>query len=129
LFNVVRTQVDVIFSHGTAVLNADDAQVVDLASLCDGKVIFYALSPESEVLHVHRGRGEAVVFVEGAQLVLAKGQAIVARIALNALAADIQALPDVVLAATAAAWALGIPAELIGAGLRTFGLTPTKKTH
>ncbi|WP_180127139.1 cyanophycin synthetase [Rhodoferax sp. BLA1] len=129
LFNVVRTQVDVILSHGTAVLNADDAQVVDLAALCDGKVIFYSLNPASEVLTAHRDRGEAVVFVDGGQLVLAKGQTTVARIALNALGADIQALPGAVLAATAAAWALGITAELIGAGLRTFGLTPTKKTH
>lgn len=127
LFNVVRTQVDVVLPQGTVVLNAEDPQVVDLASLCDGKVIFYALNPESEVLAGHRANGERVAFVEGGHVVLVQGQDTVARIALNSLSADIRALPTVVLAATAAAWALGITAELIGAGLRTFGLTPTKK--
>jgi len=127
LFNVVRTQVDVVLPHGTVVLNADDPQVVDLASLCDGKVIFYALEPASEVLLGHRAIGERVVFVEDSHVVLAQGQETVARIALNSLSADVRALPGVVLAASAAAWALGIAAELIGAGLRTFELTPTKK--
>jgi len=127
LFNVVRTQVDVVLPQGTVVLNAEDPQVVDLASLCDGKVIFYALNPESDVLVGHRANGERVAFVEGGHVVLVQGQDTVARIALNSLSADIRALPTVVLAATAAAWALGITAELIGAGLRTFGLTPTKK--
>jgi cyanophycin synthetase len=123
----VRTQVDVVLPHGTVVLNADDPQVVDLASLCDGKVIFYALEPTSQVLVGHRAIGERVVFVEGRDVVLAQGQETVARIALNSLSADVRAMPGVVLAASAVAWALGMAAELIGAGLRTFELTPTKK--
>lgn len=129
LFNVVRTQVDVILPHGTVVLNAEDPQVVDLASLCDGQVIFYALHAESDVIAGHRARGERVVFLEGSDVVLAQGGATVARITLNSLSADVRAMPGAVLAATAAAWALGMTAELIGAGLRTFGVIPTKKIH
>jgi len=129
LFNVVRTQVDVILPHGTAVLNAEDSQVADLASLCDGHVIFYAQSAASDVLVTHRSSGERVVFLDGSHVVLAKGEDTVARIALNALSAEVRALPGALLAACAAVWALGMTAELIGAGLRTFGVTPTKKIH
>jgi len=127
LFNVVRTQVDVILPHGTAVLNADDPQVVDLASLCDGNVIFYALSAEADALATHRSHGERVVFIDGLDIVLAQGSETVARIALSALRANVRELPGVVLAATAAAWALDITAKLIGAGLRTFELIPIKR--
>lgn len=38
---VLRTQVDVVLPSGTAVLNADDGQVADLARLSDGGVMFY----------------------------------------------------------------------------------------
>jgi len=37
--------------------------------------------------------------------------------------------PEAVLAAIAAAWALGLTAELIGAGLRTFDGNAHKKAH
>jgi len=40
-FKVARTQVDVHLPSGTAVLNTADPQVIEMAALCDGKVIFY----------------------------------------------------------------------------------------
>jgi cyanophycin synthetase len=43
VFKVARTQVDVVLPTGTAVLNAADPQVVEMAELCDGKVIFYGM--------------------------------------------------------------------------------------
>jgi len=127
LFNVVRTQVDVILPHGTAVLNADDAQVADLASLCDGKVIFYGRNPDSSAMVEHRAVGGRAVFAQAAHMVLAQGQAAVAQIALNTLSPDARARPDTALAAVAAAWALDISPELISAGLRTFELTSSQK--
>jgi len=44
-YKVARTQVDVVLPSGTAVLNAADPQVLELAELCDGKVIFMACRP------------------------------------------------------------------------------------
>ncbi|HEY8906045.1 MAG TPA: cyanophycin synthetase [Rhodoferax sp.] len=127
LFNVVRTQVDVIFPHGTAVLNADDPQVAKLAPLCDGQVIFYGCKPDSQVMSEHRRQGERVVLLDGDLIVLAQGQDEVTRIALDALTPDVRAMQDSALAAVAAAWALGMTPDLIGAGLRTFRLIPNKK--
>jgi cyanophycin synthetase len=58
LFNVVRSQVDVSCPSGVAVLNAADPQVVKLAELCDGGVIFYALD-ENNGDAAHRAAGGA----------------------------------------------------------------------
>jgi len=120
LYTVMRTQVDVILSHGTAVLNAADPQVAEMAPLCDGQVIFYALDPAVEALAAHQTAGGQVVFLQDSHLVLAQGLDTVARLPL----ATLPAWPDdklyALLAAAATTWALGMTPELIGAGLRTF---------
>ncbi len=120
LYAVMRTQVDVILPHGTAVLNAADPQLAEMAALCDGQVIFYALNPEVVALAAHQGSGGQVVFLQDKHLVLAQGLAIVARLPLDSLPAWPDDKLPIVLAAAATTWALGMPPELIGAGLRTF---------
>lgn len=126
LYNVVRTQVDVILPQGTAVLNAADPQVVKMASLCDGKVIFYGLDPQLEAITTHRASGERVLFVRDRQIVLAQGMEEIALIPLAAMKQAKAEKPDMVMAAVAAAWALGLTPELIAAGLRTFESDPKK---
>jgi cyanophycin synthetase len=120
LYSVVRTQVDVILPHGTAVLNAADPQVVELAGLCDGNVIYYGLNAAVPVIAAHRAIGSPVVFYENGKLVLVQGDARVDWIALEDLLAGDLTASEWVLAAVAAAWALGMSPSLIGAGLRTF---------
>ena len=127
LYNVVRTQVDVILPQGTAVLNAADPRVVEMASLCDGKVIFYGLEPEDKVIVEHQAQGERSVFVQNEHIVLAQGSDRVAQIALKSLPPNKANNPEMVMAAVAAAWALDIAPELIGAGLRTFESTSPLK--
>jgi cyanophycin synthetase len=125
-FNVVRTQVDVVLPTGTAVLNAADAQVVEMAELCDGQVIFYALDGTLDAITSHREQGHRVVFLGGADIVLAHGQTEASRIPLSSLNPSKAEKPEMVMAAVAAAWALDIKPELIGAGLRTFNANPSK---
>ena len=50
----------------------------------------------------------------------------VSHVPLDSLAPAKAEKPEMVMAAVAAAWALGITPELIGAGLRTFNPTPKK---
>lgn len=126
LYNVVRTQVDVVLSHGTAVLNAEDPLVVKMASLCDGKVIFYGLDPKLDVIADHRASGNRAVFLQDQHIVLAQGEDEVARIPLGSLKPAKAEKPAMVMAAVAAAWAMHVTPELIGAGLRTFESNPTK---
>ncbi len=127
--NVVRTQVDVILPDGAAVLNAANAAVAELAELCDGEVVFYALDPATPVIVTHRAAGGRSVILRDGKVVLAHGTRETAILSLTALKGDSASQPESVLAAVAATWALGIPADLIGAGLRTFDPHPKKANH
>ena len=124
MFNVLRTQVDVVLPDGVAVLNAADARVLEMADLCDGAVILYALDAELPALAAARAAGGRWVSLRGGQLVLASGTDEMALLALAQLPAEQAAAPDAVLAAVGAAWAMGLPPELICAGLRSFDAHP-----
>jgi cyanophycin synthetase len=126
LANVIRSQVDVIVPEGTAVLNAARPEVVALAELCDGRVIFYALDEQHAVLAHHRGAGERVAFVRDGRIVLAEGATETELLALVKIKPVTAKHPESLLAAVAAAWALEVPADLICAGLRTFDASPKK---
>jgi cyanophycin synthetase len=128
-FKVARTQVDVVLPSGTAVLNASDAQVVELAELCDGDVIFYALDATMPALEAHRANNGKIVFLRNGELVLAQGAQEISMIPLSTLKPAKAEKPEMVMAAIGAAWALNIPVELIAAGLRTFESNPKKTPY
>ena len=134
LAKVLRTQIDVVMPDGVAVLNASDARIAEMAALCDGDVIFYAVDENTEALAAHRAAGGRCALVRDGWAVLAMGAA-ETRCANLAHAsrrfeAD-EALPaphdriEVLLAAIATAWALGISPELMAAGIDTFAVTVT----
>ena len=118
LYGVVRSQVDVVLSHGVAVLNAADAQIVDLAGLCDGAVIFYALDERNDVLRRHRAEGGRAVFLRDDHIVLATGPDEMPLLGLSKVKPATASHPAALLAAAAAGWALDVPTDLICAGLR-----------
>lgn len=119
LYNVLRTQIDVVLPEGAAVLNADDPLVARMAELCDGEVIFFGAAIEAPIISEHRSRGGRVVSLRDGVVVLMDrtGETQVIRLAAIPQQVSIAHL----LAAVAAAWALDIPAELIRAGIETFG--------
>ena len=128
MYAILRTQVDVVLRDGAAVLNAADPLVAKMADLCDGQVIFYSADPRQEVLTQHQSQGGRAVFVRDARVIFATGQT-------EAPLVDLKALPldrsggqgcdiECVLAAAAAAWALGVPADLIQTGLATLEASP-----
>jgi cyanophycin synthetase len=120
LFNVVRSQVDVVLSEGASVLNAADPQVVKLADLSDGAVIFYAQDENNDVLKQHRAAGGRVAFLRDQHIVLAQGSEDAPLLGLAKLKPATASQPEAVLAAAAASWALDVPTDLICAGLRSF---------
>lgn len=124
--NVIRSQVDVILPDGVAVLNAADEAVANLAELCDGSVIYYAVDEGNTTLAAHRQAGERVVFARDGRIVLAAGEQETALIALSTMKPSTVKYPENVLAAVAAAWALGVPSDLLCGGLRAFDATPKK---
>ena len=127
MFKILRTQIDVVLPHGAAVLNAANKQVLELADLCDGKVILYALDGETDSILNHRSKGERAVFLREDNIVLANGESESILLALSALKSTMNMQVESIIAAVAAAFALDVTADLIGAGLRTFDATSAKK--
>jgi cyanophycin synthetase len=127
--NVVRTQMDVVLPNGMAVLNADDPEVAHLAQYCDGEVTYFASSEDNPLIVQHRSENGRVVFWRKNHLVLAQGDQ-----EIEALNRQLPAIDKLfknqhlqcveVLAASAAAWALGIQTDLIRAGIKSFGQSP-----
>lgn len=122
LYGVYRTQVDVVLPRGCALLNLDDDQVAKMAELCDGEVMFFGRDPKHPRLAAHRAAGGRALFTSNHQITLARGTEDIDLVSLNATClAD---APDTalngILAATGAAWALGLSPELIRAGLMSF---------
>ncbi|RPI42338.1 MAG: cyanophycin synthetase, partial [Hyphomicrobiaceae bacterium] len=126
MFNVLRTPVDVVLPDGAAVLNANDPLVVQMASLCDGDVIFFGSDEKVPTIVEHRAQGKRAIFVRDGSVMLATGQGevVLAEMASILLvnAGQDAAQVENVLAAVGAAWALGISHDLIRAGIQTFEL-------
>ena len=122
LADVLRTQIDVVLSDGVAVLNAADARVMKMASLCDGEVLLYAESETLPAIVAHRARGGRAVFARAGRVYRAIG-------ADASLLEELGTLPlvggcangnAIILATVGAGWALGLAADLIAAGIETF---------
>lgn len=119
VYNVLRTQVDVVREEGAAVLNAEDERVLDMARLCDGEVILYARDENLPALLRHRAAGGRVVCPRAGRLLFARGdvdEALIDRLVPAGSTVADQHL-QAVLAAAAAAWALDVPLEVIRAGV------------
>jgi len=121
---VYRTQMDVVLPKGMAVLNADDPNIVELARHCDGQITWLCLNSNTPLIETHLTHGHRVVTLIEGDLTLIQGTE---RHPLCSLK-SIRVTPDDsdttqtynVLAAAAAAWALGLTPDLIQAGLLSF---------
>ncbi|MBE2259555.1 MAG: cyanophycin synthetase [Rhodobacteraceae bacterium] len=126
VFTILRTQVDLVLPYGAALLNAKHPMLVEMASLCDGEVIFFATDPELPALVAHRQQGKRAVFARAGQVILASGagEKAIARLAAIPLTdgGSVDSATENVLAAAGAAWALGIGPEIIRTGLETFSI-------
>lgn len=128
LYRVLRTQIDVVLSDGVGVLNGNDARITEMAGLCDGEVLFYAVTgadglPSAVADHLAQGGRAAVM--DGQRVSLRSGNAEQGAVDLgqilrrrNQVAGE--ARLRALLAVVATAWAFGISPELIAAGIETF---------
>ncbi len=124
--NTYRTQIDVVLRSGFSVLNACDEVVSELAELSDGEVIFFATDPTCPAMAAHLAEGRRGVFVRDGRITLASGRDEI-RVCRLGDVPDIGKQKDPatianVLAAVAAGWALGLTQEVIGTGVKTFGI-------
>jgi cyanophycin synthetase len=89
-------------------------------------VIFYAMDEHNPVMVQHRASGERIVFARNNHIMLVDGGVETPLLDLGKIQPATVKHPASVLAATGAAWALGLPHDLICGGLRAFDAT--KKT-
>ncbi len=118
-----RVIVQNVAPHGVAVLNAADPNVASMAKKTKGSVTFFAADKHHPVMATHRAQGNAVVYVENGQVVACQGN-FKHHIALSnipvTLGGAIGFQVDNVMAAVAAAWALGVEWSTIERGLQSF---------
>jgi cyanophycin synthetase len=118
-----RVIVQNVADDGYAVLNATDPNVVRMAQLCPGGVIFFAVDPHHPVLASHRAQGLRCVFVENGEIVAAEGSWR-ERVALRDVPMTRQGTigfqVENAMASLAAVWALGMEWDVIRAGLASF---------
>lgn len=125
LAKVKRCVVDVVLPTGYAVLNAADPLVAEMAPYSKGKVIFFAIDGQLPVMMQHRhDRGRAVYVMNNNIVLSERPEHEFALVSLSRVPLThngrIRFHVENVLAATAAAWGLGISPEIIRARLESF---------
>ncbi len=124
LARVKRTVIDSVANWGTGVLKADDPLVAAMADHCPGSVVFFARAADDPVILAHLSEGGKAVFVRDGILTLADsdretGLIPIARVALT-YHGRVEFQVENALAATAAAWSLGVPFATITEALLNF---------
>jgi len=124
LFNVVRTQVDVVLPTGVCVLNADDQMIVKMIELSKGEVLFFSEDPDSEVIAKHKHNQGRFIISTPTAITLYQGNTEKIVIPVPTLIQNYSKSewkPHLCLAAAiGAAWGLEIPLNIIEAGVETF---------
>ena len=123
LIKVYRTQVDVVFPTGYAILNAADENVAAMAEYCDGQIVFFAADPNHQILRDHIASGKRAATIQNGQVTLVEGAQRTEVFSLEELAPQLRNEPRIlesILAAAAAAWVSKVSTNQIRAGLSSY---------
>lgn len=123
LIKVYRTQVDVVFPTGYAILNAADENVAAMAEYCDGQIVFFAADPNHQILRDHIASGKRAATIQNGQVTLVEGAQRTEVFSLEELAPQLRNEPRIlesILAAAAAAWVSKVSTDQIRAGLSSY---------
>lgn len=124
LARVKQVVVEAVAQDGTAVLNADDPLVAEMAAAANARVVYFSTNPNNHVIQAHLAEdGSAVLVDDGAIVLDVNGERIelvdLERLEFTA-GGKIQFQVQNALAAAAAAWAAGLNPALIARALTTF---------
>ncbi|MGV0999400.1 MAG: cyanophycin synthetase [Fluviibacter sp.] len=122
IFKVMRSQIDVVLPSGVGILNADDAEVADMARLCDGEVIFFSRYGDAASLTEHLEKGGRAVYSRDGEIVLARGkdtQSLMSLHSIPLLQLRNDALESI-LATVAVGVAMNLSREIMSTGIQTF---------
>lgn len=128
LARVKRIVVEAVAPAGAVVLNADEPLVAAMAEHAPASVTWFSFDPESPTIRSVRESGGRAVFVRDGFVILAQGTHEVLLIELTGVPMTHEGRArfqvENVLAASAAAWNLGLPLDTIRAGLESFAASP-----
>ncbi|MGE8690697.1 MAG: cyanophycin synthetase [Achromobacter sp.] len=120
---VKRVIVQHVHPGGTAVLNAADPIVAEMAASCPGSITYFAEDRNHPVMATHRAQGLRAVYRDGDAIVAAQGADEI-RYPLSAIPltrnGTITFQVENAMASIAAAWALGLNEDVIRRGLASF---------
>lgn len=124
LVRVKQVIIESVADDGTAVLNADDSRVAEMAAVTKSRVIYFGLDPNNYVIAAHLAQGGSAVFVEAQKIFLATGNHRTELIELDRVGftggGKILFQVQNALAAVAGAWGAGLNPAIISRALTTF---------
>jgi cyanophycin synthetase len=124
LARVKRTVVEALAPTGSAVLNAADPLVVEMAAKSPAPVVYFSTVADDPVVMAHRARGGRAVNVRDGIIMLCEGELEIPLVRLDRVpltqGGRIAFQVENTLAAVGAAWSLGLTREAIRTGLESF---------
>ncbi len=118
-----RVIVQNVADSGYAVLNATDANVVNMAATCPGEIIYFAADRHHPVLATHRAQGKRCVYVENGHLIACEGnwrESVSLHDIPLTRGGLISFQIENAMAAVGAAWGTGLSWDAVRAGLASF---------
>ena len=133
LFNVMRTQIDVVLPSGVSILNADDPLAVKMAELSKGEVMYFTGNPNISLLSEHQQKGGRSIVAGPEKITLYLGieEKLAVEVPPSLRQYENHEWPPYLslAAALGAAWALNTPFNIIKAGIETFVLNDNIPTE
>jgi cyanophycin synthetase len=133
LFNVMRTQIDVVLPDGVSILNGDDLLVVKMAELSKGEVMYFTENPNTNLITEHQKKNGRTIVTSPKKitLLLGKQEKLVVEVPASLKQYEKHEWPPhlSLAAALGAAWALNTPFNLMKAGIDTFVLNDNIPTE
>ncbi len=124
LARVKRTIVDALAPNGTAVLNAGDPLVAEMAAKSPAPVTFFSTAADHPIVVEHRAKGGRAVTVRDGIVMLCEGELEIPLVRLDRVpltqGGRIAFQIENALAAVGAAWGLSLTREAIRTGLESF---------
>jgi cyanophycin synthetase len=125
LAKVKQVVIEAVDKNGSAVLNADDPLVAEMAAATNARVFYFSLDPNNQIIKSHlTDQWGGAVIVEDGMIVLLTHNSRYELVELDRLeftaGGKIRFQVENALAATAAAWAAGLNPAMIVRALTTF---------
>lgn len=125
---IERCGVDMVLPTGTAVLNAEDPSVLEMATKCKGSVLLFAKDHVAQPLVSHRAQGGRTVAFRSGRIVFSAGDKRVHEAKWETSLAAFE--QENLLAALGSGWALGLePSWIVDRAATAIGQLRVRRVH